>query len=149
MATTPFIIKKVYNASNNYQELTPTTFDDQEEESPSFSMTGYPNVYWQDGLNSIKAYPLDNSTLSITYIPNPITLVDGVTAEADLIIPAPYQDVLMWGCLRYVRIDESDKNVGPEIQIANAMYEQIKGNLMYWLNNSQVRQKLKTVSYMV
>lgn len=147
LAVAPYQIIAVYNTSNNFAEVNPTTLDDQMEATPALADAGLPSSYWQDGLMTIKGYPLDNSTLRVLYIPNPSTLTES-TLESDLVIPVPFQDLLTWGAMRYLRIDESDKQVGGELASCALMYEKLKGNLFYWLKNGQVRKTINVTKHL-
>lgn len=143
----PFQIVSVVDTTNNYGFVQPTTFSDYEATNPQLTPDSNPSWYWQEGLSNITTNSAANNVLRVSYIPNPGTLVDGTTGESDLFIPVPFQDVLLWGAMRYVRMDESDKMVGPELQSSATMYEVLKGNFFYWLKNGQVRQQTHAKKY--
>jgi len=149
LTTKPFIVVNVYNTDEGSKPLEPTDYNTLRTLYPSLSNTGFPSYFYMSGFGTIKAYPTDGSTLSVDYIPNPTTLVDGTTTEDDLIIPVPYQEVLVWGALRLISIDERDKAVGTELPIVNSMYEKLKGDFLFWLKNYQVRESVSVRGYLM
>lgn len=149
LGTRPFIVDAVFNTDESSRQLEPTDLRTLRNLYPSMDATGFPSFFYISGFSTIKAYPADNSTLSVDYIPNPETLVDGTTGEADLIIPVPYQEMLVWGALRYLAYDERDKSVGAELGIVTAMYEKIKGDFLFWLKNYQVRKSISVQGYLM
>jgi hypothetical protein len=135
--TTPFIIRRVRDTGNSSTELQPITLEDLDDRYPLLDSTGNPAYYYQTALATINTYPTNTTTLKVYYIPNPITLTTSTT-ETQLFIPAPYQEVLMWGALRLLMLDERDKAFVVSLQAVSAMYDKLSGDLKEWAQRQQV-----------
>lgn len=135
------IVSVKETGSNTF--LKARTLPELEDEYPSLDDTGTPTRYYLDGLTTIKTYPLDNSTISVRYVPSPADLSSG-GAESTIKIPPTFHDILIWGTIYYMAFDERDKSLGAEIGIAQAKYDMALNSYRRWLLMSQPRKPLRT-----
>jgi hypothetical protein len=144
----PFIMVSTRDVGNNLAKLQNITYSDLEDISPTLAVTGAPSYVYTTANNVIKTYPINSTSLRVTYVPRPIDL-SLTTAEDDIPVPPPFQEVLMWGGLRLLNLDERDKNVGGEIQLAETMYQRLRGNFFSYLEQSQLGVDVRVKGYLM
>ncbi|EGP07333.1 hypothetical protein CSIRO_3065 [Bradyrhizobiaceae bacterium SG-6C] len=143
LAIQPLHILKVRDAGNNYARLEATDADTVEDDDPALSATGNPSRYWVEGFTTIKTHPLNNTSLSVAFTPNPESLDENST-EDDIKIPPVFHDVLTWETLKLMAYDERDKIVGAELAFNKDQYDDAYDRL-YRHIDAKMPQKAKQV----
>ena len=128
------------NTSNPLKAITESTLKNQ---NPRMDDTGDPKNYYMTSTTAIKTYPVNSTTLSVDYIPRAETLTTS-SAEADIKVPPEYHDLLVWGTLVWMSVDERDKQAGGELSLYQSKYEIAYGEYLEWLSTVQVGDEFKT-----
>jgi hypothetical protein len=108
-----------------------------EEECPALDDTGSPWWYYIEADTTIKTYPTNNTSLRVRYNTKPSVLtIDSL--ETDIKIPVEWHHVITEGTLHFIHLDERDKTLGFELNVANIRYEAKLTELIQHLSTNAV-----------
>lgn len=96
-----------------------------------------------DGLTTIKTHPSNSTSILVRGIPR-MTSLAADDEEDNIKIPPEFHDLLVWGPLVYMHIDERDKGVGGEVNVAQGKWDLGLEDYKTWLISMQVTDELET-----
>lgn len=125
--------------TNAGRVLTPTTAAELEEADPALSQTGQPIKYYKVG-NQIFTYPINDTSIRIRYIPQSQELT-AITTEAELPYPRNFQQVLIWGGLYWMSLDERDASTNAVLAVAGSNFQNLIGKMNLYLKGNGTATK--------
>ena len=143
LSPAPAYVLSVRDTGNTNQLLYKKDVEAIQADDNRLDAVGAPSNWYQEGFSTIKTYPVNSTTLSVRYVPNPATL-SSTSLEAEIMIPPLYHDVLVWETLRTVMFDERDKLLGPENVIIDKRCEEIWGRLNSYLAYHTAQEPIRT-----
>lgn len=140
-ATPAFKVLAAVDVNNGNKKLVTRSTDDIEKEDALADAEGLPSSYEQtfDGLTT---YPRNDTVLSVRYLPNPNDLTAD-TAEAEILVPKVYHEVLEWATLWTIAYDERDKLVGSELQFTKSTFDGQMDKLRQYITSTLAQDKLR------
>lgn len=127
---------------DNNRVLDPASASELEESDPALSQTGQPTRYYRIG-NQIFTYPVNDTNIRIRYVPQAQTLT-AATTEAELPYPRNFQQVLVWGGLYWMSLDERDASTNAVLSVAGSNFQNLIGKMNIYLKGNGT--STKTVS---
>jgi hypothetical protein len=143
MSANPFTVTMVKDTGNNSNVLNVITLPELEEEYPALDGIGSPNLYYFTGEKVINTYPVNDTTLSVRYVPS-CNVLTAISTEADIKFPPEFHDMLLWGTLVFMAYDERDKTTGGELNTAQSKYEMALADFQSWLKLGQAKPVTQT-----
>lgn len=140
ISAAPHKVVDVFDNGNTANALQESTQSAVKRKYPLQADTGNPEYYYMTSETAINTYPVNSTTLDVDYIPRAGTLTSAST-EADIKVPPDFHDLLVWGTLVWLSVDERDKQAGGEITLFQSKYEIALGDYQEWLIYSQVSEK--------
>lgn len=132
LSPVPFYVLSARNTGSASHPLQKKSVEEIQAEDSALNARGYPTYWYEEGFADIRTYPVNSTTLSVRYVPNAAVLTSN-SAEADILIPPMFHDILVWETLKIIAYDERDKASPAELAMAERMYEEIEGRLLTYL----------------
>jgi hypothetical protein len=139
----PFGFVSVRDSTNGYNKLSPISLQALEDMDADLASTGNPCRYYMTSATAINGWPKNTTNLQVRYIPRKATLTIDST-EDDLKVPPEFHDMYVWGTMVYMSMDERDKAVSGEINVAQARYNMAMADYKTWLAEMQAGDELVT-----
>ena len=99
------------------------------QKDPSLTRAGNPAYFYFNGAGSIKTFPINDTSLSVTYIPNAAELVIG-DPESAIKIPPRHHETLVWAALIEGMTYERGFGNDSLLQLANSRKKELLDNYM-------------------
>lgn len=142
----PFFVTVPRDANNSARKLDPTDIESVLKCDPTMVRAGSPDKYWIEGLSTIKTHPINSTTLTVPYIPSPAALSSNST-EAEIKIPVPFHDILVWETLELMAYDERDKVVGAELSYNKDAHDQMYTEMWEFFDALAPKENKQVKSY--
>tara|TARA_R110000868_G_scaffold189695_2_gene433121 strand:- start:166550 stop:167185 length:636 start_codon:yes stop_codon:yes gene_type:complete len=143
LPTNTFRVLTVVDKNNGY-ELTLKTRSEIIKQDASLNNTGAATYYWVDG-NDIHTYPLNNTSVNVSYLKHVEDLLDGGT-ELDILIPKQFHHGLVWGGLVWSSVFERGFSSQGDLKMFQEKWEDVKREVKLSLS-SQSSSNLKVKSF--
>lgn len=128
-------IQTVVDTGQNFRILERRSRYDIEMGNPSLNRTGYAETY-DLSFSGLTTYPVGNTTLRVRYTPR-VNVLTQASAEADIMLPPAFHEVLEWETLVTLSYDERDVLVGAELNFTMAKRDACLSDLMFFLQKQK------------
>lgn len=145
ISVTPFSWETVKDTVGK-QILKPSDIEEIDEIDIEIDDTGNPTRYYITTGTTVNTHPINSTTILVRYIPE-ATVLSVSSTEADIKISVMFQEILVWGAIFMMFLDERDTRTELEIQVAQAKFDDKLTRLKSHLDNQPKRKVRVKGSY--
>lgn len=123
------LVALVQDKDNRHRELKRADRIWLEQRYPGLPDTGSPAYYWVSKNNTLNAYPANSANIKVFYYPTP-NLLTSDSLEADIMVPPRFHQVLVDGCIWYMKMREQGFHNENDRKEAQTKYEMSKDDYL-------------------